>query len=93
MMPRLLCSPLLAALVVTAPRLAAASDSLNINVLPSIGVEAPPPADAFTLFDATRTAPVVTDPADFVGVTRAAGLRPTYLGPPASLRLPVNSAD
>lgn len=92
MMPRLLSSLLLAALVATAPPLAAASDSLNVNVLPTIVVEAPPPPGAFTVFDATRTAPIITDPADFVGVNTA-GLRPTYLGPPASLRLPVNSAD
>ena len=73
MILRLLRPLLLAALVLFAPRVFAASDSLNLNVLPTIVIESAPSAGAFTLFDTVATAPVVTDPADFAGVIRAAG--------------------
>ena len=45
----------------------------TLTLLPSIVTESAPPAGAFTVFDATRSAPLWHDAAEFTGVIRALG--------------------
>lgn len=91
MLSRFLRPLFFVALGLLAPRFAAAADTLNINVLPNIVIESAPPVGSFTLFDATGVAPVITDPADYPGVLRAAGDLRTDLarvGAPATQSTP-----